>query len=389
MRVLYLNHTGLVSGGERSLLDMLAGLPEGVSPLVACPRGPLGNAAGNLGIPVFSVAETAASLRLHPWHSLQGVAQILSAGISVRRLVRREGVDLIHANSIRAGLMAVVSARLGGPPVVVHIRECLPRTRVANVVRRTLLHEAAVLISNSNYTAANFSYPNNSTVPLTIYNPIDLHRFNPQLISPTQARARLGLGESTPVIGVIAQITPWKGQDDAIRCAAFLRPAWPDLRLLIVGKVTFDSRATRYDNVAYASSLRRLIDELNLGDRVQFLGEREDVPQVMRALDILLIPSWEEPFGRVVIEAMAMETAIVATARGGPAEVIADGVQGRLLPPRQPKRWADVVGQLLADPVRRGEMVRRSRKVATSFGLDVHVGAVVEVYRRLLGPQVN
>jgi L-malate glycosyltransferase len=390
MRVLYANHTSRVSGGERWLLDLLASLPADVSPLVVCPTGPLADAVIALGIPVTSVAEADASLRLHPWHSARGIAHILAAGIAIRRLARDAGADLIHANSIRAGLMAAVSTRLGGPPVIVSIQDCLPRTRFANLVRNILRSEAAVVIANSHYTAANFAGSKRSTTPVTIYNPVDLTRFNPQLISRSEARARLRLRDSTPVLGVIAQITPWKGQDDAIRCAALLGDTWPDLRLLLVGEAKFNSRATRYANGAYAMSLRQMVGELKLDDRVDFLGEREDIPQILRALDVLLVPSWEEPFGRTVIEAMAMETPVVATDVGGPAEVITDGVDGLLLPPREPQRWARVIGEMLADPERRAQIGRCGRRTVTlSFSREAHVARVLETYQGLLGFQPN
>jgi glycosyltransferase involved in cell wall biosynthesis len=200
----------------------------------------------------------------------------------------------------------------------------------------------------------------------------------------------LGLRPTTIALGVVAQLTPWKGQDDAIRSAALLRQMWPDLRLLLVGDVTFSSKATRYDNRAYARSLHVLVEELNLQDTVRFLGQRDDVPQIMRALDLLLVPSWEEPFGRTVIEAMALETPVVATRLGGPSEVITDGVDGVLLPPQQPQRWAAAIGALLANPNRRVEMGRRARcTVGRSFSRDAHVASVLEMYQSLLSINLN
>jgi len=390
VRVLYANHTSRISGGERALLDLLAGLPGSVRALVACPRGPLAQAVGALGIPVAAVAEADASLRLDPWHTPRGIAQLLRAGLALRRLSRRYGAQLIHANSIRTGLMAVVSARLGGPPVVVNLHDCLPPTRITNMVKHILSSDASVLIANSHYTAASFASPTSSTTPVTIYNPFDLGRFNPGLVDRNEARTKLGMRTTTLALGVIAQITPWKGQADAIRCAALLRQTSPDLRLLLVGDVKFSSKATRYDNRAYARSLRALVEDLNLQDTVQFLGEREDVPQVMRALDIVLVPSWEEPFGRTVIEAMAMETPVVATEVGGPSEVITNGVDGVLLPPQQPQRWAAAVGDLLANPSRRAEMGRRGRAtVAKSFSREAHVARVLDAYQGLLSFHLN
>jgi glycosyltransferase involved in cell wall biosynthesis len=389
VRVLYANHTSRISGAEWALLDLLAGLPSDICPVVACPKGPLAQAVGALGVPVSTVGEADASFRLHPWQTPRGVVQLVLAGLVLKRLASRVAADLIHANSVRTGLMALVSAKLGGPPVIVNVHDCLPRTRLANLVRRLLLSDASALIANSNYTGANFA-AYRSIAPVTIYNPIDLGRFDPQTISRAHSRTILGLPPAAPILGLIAQITPWKGQDDAIRTAALLRQAWPDLRLLLVGDVKFASKATRFDNRAYARSLRALVDDLRLQGTVQFLGQREDVPQIMRAIDLLLVPSWEEPFGRTVIEAMAMETPVLATDVGGPSEVITDGVNGLLLKPREPQRWAAAIGGLLANPARRAEIGRRGRRtVVNTFSREAHVANVLDAYQRLLSFELN
>jgi len=153
----------------------------------------------------------------------------------------------------------------------------------------------------------------------------------------------------------------------------------------VVGSVKFRSGSTRYRNDAYLASLHDLVEELSLGDRVRFLGEREDVPEILRALDVLLVPSWEEPFGRVVIEAMAMCTPVLATAIGGPTEVISDGVDGLLLPPRDPARWAEAIRLLLADPARRGSMGRAARaKAMQQFDQPAQAALIAELYRQQL-----
>src|SRR5262249_10952391 len=97
--------------------------------------------------------------------------------------------------------------------------------------------------------------------------------------------------EDGPVLAVIAQITPWKAQDDAIRIAQILRSEHPGLRLLLVGSTKFDSAATRYDNSAYLESLRRLAAAGPDEGLVSFLGERDDIPEILRAVDLLLVPS--------------------------------------------------------------------------------------------------
>lgn len=104
----------------------------------------------------------------------------------------------------------------------------------------------------------------------------------------------------------------------------------------------------------------------------------------MRALDVLLLPSWEEPFGRAVIEAMAMEVPVIATNVGGPPEIIRDGREGFLLAPREPRAWADAIRSLTEIP-RRLQMGRAGRRrVEQAFTVERHVAAMLDLYERAI-----
>jgi glycosyltransferase involved in cell wall biosynthesis len=369
-----------MSGAERSLLTLVEGLPADVEPFLACPPGPLAAAARELGVPTIDVPGTAGSLRPHPVHTPRTVADIIRAARKARSLTRRVGADLVHANSTRAGLAASSVAR----PAVVHVRDRLPSGLLSDATLKTLVARTRVLIANSRYTAARI--PAGKAEVRVIANPVDLGRFRPEAVDPGAARARLRLGESELVLTVVGQITPWKGQDLAIRVASELAGGEPPARLLIVGSPKFTSAATRLDNRAYLAELHRLVAALGLGDTVRFLGEREDIPEILAATDLVLVPSWEEPFGLAVIEAMAMAVPVLATEVGGPAEIISDGEDGLLLPPHQHERWAEAIRSLIARPERLAEIGRGGRaKAAARFGVERHVESVLEAYELALG----
>jgi L-malate glycosyltransferase len=385
VKVLYVNHTSQISGGERSLLDLLAGLPDDVSPTVASPEGPFANAARRLGVPVKVVRGTEGSLKLHVWHTSRGILDIARAAWSVRRLAAALGADLVHANSIRAGLAAGLAASTKGPPVVVHVHDALPPGRPSSLVVRVIGRRAAVVIANSHYTNASFARVHSTTPGRVVHGPVDLKRFDPAEIDPAAARGRLGVEPSTFVLAVIAQITPWKGQDDAIHVLELLKRRKLKARLLLVGSPKFVSGATRYDNRAYARELGRLTESLGLGEDVEFLGEREDIPQILRAVDVLLVPSWEEPFGLAIIEAMAMQVPVVATNVGGPVEIVRPDEDGLLLPPRAPETWAAAIEVLVRRPALRAEMGLKAReRVAARFGVEQHVKEVLSAYEEAL-----
>ena len=378
MKALVVNHTSTISGGEHSLLELLRALPDHVEVVLACPDGPLADAARSTGTAVERLPRTDGSLKLHPWHTPKGVLSLAWAGLRIRRLAARHDVDVVHANSIRAGLSATLASRLGGPPAVVHVRDCLPDGRLSRAVGGSLRRRSAAIIANSLYTLKRFESPERGVV---VHNPVDALRFDAQTIERTEARAALGLARSSVVLGVIAQLTPWKGQDDAIRVASLLKAAGIDVRLLLVGSAKFTTAATRHDNISYVQHLHELARSLDVESEVQFLGERADVPDVLATLDLALLPSWEEPFGRAVIEAFAMGVPVVATDVGGTSEIVADGEDGLLCPPRDPDAWAKAIMGLLERPDQLDAMGRNGReKVLLRFTPEQHAREVASVY---------
>jgi glycosyltransferase involved in cell wall biosynthesis len=385
MRILYLNHTAQMSGAERSLLTLLQRLPAEISPTVACPEGPLADTVRGAGLDVELIPGTDASLRLHAWHTTRAVGELGHAAVSVRRLARRVGAQIVHGNSVRAGLVAGAASGLGGPPAIAHFHDRLPDGLLSSLTLRAVAASTAMVYTCSGYVAAQFAPLRRPPQLRVVHNPVDLDRFSPSVMTRAAARARLDLGDSTALLAVVAQITPWKAQDDAVRMVARLKQDHPDIRLLLIGSPKFVSKATRYDNRAFARHLHELVHRLDVDEHVLFLGEREDVPELMRSVDVVLAPSWEEPFGMAVLEAMAMGLPVVATNVGGANEIITHGRDGLLLPPRQPEAWAAEVGRLLAQPELRASIARAARRrVATDLSLHLYVDRIVAGYRDVL-----
>ncbi|HEY2637331.1 MAG TPA: glycosyltransferase family 4 protein, partial [Solirubrobacteraceae bacterium] len=320
----------------------------------------------------------------HPVRTPRAVGELVAAGVALRRAARRQGADLVHANSTRAGLAAVVARALGGPPAVVHVHDRLGASRATRAIARVLRRGASALLAISRAVADDLAAAGPGAPVHVVHNPIDLERFDPATTSRDAARAGLGLPAHAPLLGLIAQITPWKGQEDAIRALARVRREHPEARLLLVGEVKFAERTTSFDNPAYERGLRALVAELGLTEAVAFWGERDDVPAILAALDVALVPSWDEPLGRSVLEAMAMGRPVVATAVGGPAELIEDGVTGRLVAPRDPRRWAAVIAELLGDPTGRERLGAAARPAVAGWEKHRYSERVAHVYRVVL-----
>ena len=378
-----MNHTAEISGAERSLLSLLAALPDSVQARMATPQGRLQAAVADLGIPVTTIAGTAGSLRLHPLHTPRTVGELSIAALQVRRAARRHRADLVHANSIRAGIVLGLGL-LSPAATIVHVRDCLPPGLLTTATMRLIAATATTVVANSHYTARSVRALARGAHLEVVHNPVDLERWDPARIDRARARASLGeAGKRGVLLGVVAQLSPWKGQDTAIDALRLLREEGVDAHLLLIGSAKFVARSTRFDNESYVDGLRARVADAGLQDRVSWLGEREDVPELVRALDILLLPSEEEPFGRALIEAMALGVPVLATNVGGPPEIVEDGREGYLLPPHEPAAWARAVRRIAESPDRGVEMGLAGRRtVERKFTAEHHVAAMLAVYER-------
>jgi glycosyltransferase involved in cell wall biosynthesis len=151
------------------------------------------------------------------------------------------------------------------------------------------------------------------------------------------------------LLAVVGQITPWKGQRDALEALALVRSQLPETHLLVAGSAKFTGRYRRYDTQAYEHELLARSAQPDLAGQVHFSGEIGDVAAVYAAATIVLVPSWYEAFAMVVLEALAAERPLIATAAGGNREIITHGVHGWLVPPRDPTALAAAISSLLSD----------------------------------------
>ena len=202
-------------------------------------------------VPCGRFTGTAGSLRPHPLHTPRTVGELARAAWSVRRIARREGVDLVHANSIRAGIVAAAAARMGAPPAVVHVRDVLPDGPLTRLTRIVVGQGASAIVATRPIRSSASPIPRTSAALAVAHSPVDLDRLRAAVeLDRRRAQAALGIpADAAPVLGVVAQLTPWKAQDDAVRIVAGLRDAYPGVRLLLVGSAKFVSRSTRHDNL--------------------------------------------------------------------------------------------------------------------------------------------
>jgi glycosyltransferase involved in cell wall biosynthesis len=370
MKVLFYNHTGQVSGAERVLLMILARLDRRrFDPLIICPeQGPLLSMATDLGVPVESVSDLEARFTWRVDHLLRYLKSFFLVIRQLRSKVVSTRPDLIHANSIRAGLVATAATLGLGTRVVWHLHDLLPRHPLSTGVRFfAFLCSRARMIAVSVAVAENFGgaligLKNRMTV---ILNAIDQEAFQPNQTARARVRDELNLSERQPIIGIVGQLTPRKGQLELIRAFAKVVEESPKAVLLVVGAPLFN-RDHEYERL-----LRDTSRQLGIDDRVRLLGARNDVGPIMQALDLLVISSSVEPFGLVAVEAMASGTPVLAAASDGLTEIIEHGIDGWLVPPGDEAALVAAILELSCGPELCARLAQAGKKkVAARFLVD-------------------
>ncbi|MBC7224879.1 MAG: glycosyltransferase family 4 protein, partial [Anaerolineae bacterium] len=326
-RVLYVDHADLMGGAEQSLLLLLRHLDrDQVEPLLACGEDtPLARAAREAGVPVAEVPMGQLRDRRVPWAPAVRLAQ---GGKILARLARAFGADLLHANVARAAAYAAWASVRAGVPLVWHVRDVHDTRRPDEwLLVQALSRVAEGIVCISRATARPLpavARPKVRVVP----NGLDPAQFDLARAEPQALRARWGAAPEEVWVGAVGWLAPWKQVEHVVEMAQRVAQECPEARFVVVG----EAAAPRY--APYVASLKTRAREA-LGERMRFVGAlpAEAMPSVMAALDLLVHTARAEPFGRVLVEAMAMERPVVAYADGGVPEVVSDGETGCLVPP--------------------------------------------------------
>ncbi|MEI6700457.1 MAG: glycosyltransferase, partial [Actinomycetota bacterium] len=344
-RVLYLGHGAQLSGGELALLRQLPALLSVDAIVVLGEDGPLVGELREKGVDVvvLQMAETLRSTRranatlaqLGPRKGIDLVRYVLA----LRKEVKELSPDVLHTNTLKAALLGGVVGRLTRTPVVWHLRDridvdYLP-AGVVRLVRLCARLLPSAIVGNS---AATLATLRGGRVRMVIPSPLDPHA------TPGER------GSGPLTVTMVGRLSPWKGQDLFLQAFALAFPEGPE-RARIVGEAMFGEES-------YAASLREMANALGIADRVDFLGFRRDVAQLLQTSDIQIVASRiPEPFGNVVLEGMACGTAVIAPNAGGPAEVLSDGVTGILVTPDDAGALAQAMKMLGDDAALRSRLV--------------------------------
>jgi glycosyltransferase involved in cell wall biosynthesis len=351
-------------GQEIRILEEAKGLTgRGHRLIIACqPDSKLSIKAREAGIEVITLSMSRIS---YP-----------SAILRLRRIIENFNIDILNTHSSGDSWLGSVAGRLSKRrPVIIRTRHL--STPISKGLFSRFLYERIPdrVITTGEAIRRQMIEDNgfDGNMIISIPTGVDINLFDPERINST-LRQDLGVPEGIPAIGMVAVIRSWKGHEDFVDAAGIVLKEFPESKFFIVGDGPRKEIVSHY------------IKEKGLKDSIIMTGHRNDIPQVMASLDIVVLPSYaNEGLPQALLQALAMEKPVVAGNVGSVSEVIINGETGYLVPPKNPSALADKIMSILKDDTVRVDMGKAGRRlVASRFSLEGMLDRIENLYQELL-----
>ena len=343
-KVLYVDQSGMLAGGELNLYDFLRSAPESAT-VVLLEDGPLRPLLEEEGLAV-AILPLGAVNGIRREAGLTSLLRVLPAGLNLRKrlLGLTRNADIVYANSQKAFLLSAFSRR-SGQPLIWHLHDMMVEKHFSKLIRKVAVFAgnrfATCIIVNSKATAAAFVAEGGQADKLRlVYCGLDPVPFDSVTSATTvSTRASICTVEAF-LVGVFGRLSEWKGQHVLLEAVSQL----PRIHLAVVGGPFFGEDA-------YQERLLERARQPDLAGRVHFLGFRRDIPALMKSVDVIAHTSVSpEPFGRVIVEGMLAGRPVIAANAGGAAEIIEHERSGLLTFPGSSAELRDAILRLEMDP---------------------------------------
>lgn len=373
--ILYVNHVSRIAGAERGLLDLVCNLDRNeFDPFAAVPEGRLSSKLESAGIPTKHIEMRRFRKTINPIILFDYFINWRRAVKRLERVISEQSVALVHTNSNVAQIYAGPAASRCGVPCVWHCRDLV---NLGPFYKWMAKHSRKVIaISGTVQTHLEKNGVDSHRIKV-IYNAVDTQKFKP-LGRREDVRRKMGIESSASVVAMIGQMVPWKNHSVFLDCAYRVLAEMPDAVFVVVGSDVFG------ENSAYEKQIKERA-RVRFGNKMVFTGYREDIDEVLEGVDVVVHPASREPFGRSIIEAMAMQIPVVAVDSCGPAEIIENGKSGILVPEGDLDAMVYAVLKLLKNKAAAFEMGQHAlARVESGFSMKDFAANVKSVYMELL-----
>lgn len=370
-KILHITSTKLYWGSEKSFILLVRKVRDKYNNYVLTVNGPIIKDLTNYKIPYGLYNEVGLTKAL--------MIKFLKFTYNLSRFIKQNQFNLIHANDLNSSQFSILAAKLANIKSVVHIRDpyLSKNLKWMNVI---ILNMANRIIAISKDVKKELIkkgiYDKKISV---VYNAIELSKENNiDYNFKTKLRQEILGYKEDHLIGICGRIAPVKGHDYFFRAVPDILKKFESTRVLVVGEDPSEKKD-------FLRKIMKIAFDLKINDNISFLGFRNDMQTIMKCLDILIVPSLAEPFGRVVIEGMAAKTPIIATSVGGIPEIIDNGINGILIPPMDERAIATAAIDLLSNRSYAMELVKNAeKKVEENFLVEIQLSKIEKIYNKLI-----
>jgi glycosyltransferase involved in cell wall biosynthesis len=384
-KILFFSHSSELYGAEKALLQTIEGLnKQEFHPILVLPRtGPLHHKAKKLAVETFLIpSKWWLTEKNRVWKQPFSWLWSLRCIVRISRLIKQKDIDLVFSNS-SVNFCGALAARWKGVPHIWSIHEILG---AKNAPLRFLFGSRALvsilsalstkIIVNSHTTGQPFGKNDKVRTVYIGFNWSLQERGLREIY-----RQKFGFLGTDYVIGIVGKVYPEKGQKNVVESIGLVKKNHPDMKLLVVGEVK-DKR--------YFNQIQRFIAARKLEERVIFSDYHPEIFDVLALLDLLVIASCVESFGRVAVEAMSVKTPVLAVRKGATVEVIAPGENGFLVDSPDPEVLTEAILSIRANP----ELVRKVgekgyKLVREKYTVENQVKKTEEIVRECLGSKAE
>ena len=367
-QILVVSSAFFISGAEVSLYEFLENCGASYEIILVVPENfvvlPALKHVTAYHLPFKWIHHTLGPVRLY-----QFILSIITCTFYLIKIVNGHNVDFIYANTAKANLYAVITGFFTKKKIVWHVRDNIKPT----VLYKVLIRNSTEIITISR--SIDDQIVSGKQKKHLIYGGVDIKKWRPKINPDETLINELGVPKDTRLIAQIGQLTRWKNHFDLIRAADLILQSEPEVHFLIIG----DDLSGREKK--YKAELKKMVAELRLEPHLSFPGNRHNIKELLNQIDIIIHPAINEPFGRVILEAMALEKPVVAYDCGGPREIIINNETGYLVEPYDYHALANKTLALIRDRELRGRFGKAGRKrVIEKFNMERYVREMEEVF---------
>ena len=378
-KVLYITDIVGLGGGEGSLLNHLEHLDKKNYPILLCPRqGMLTDNLSESGFKTFIV----------PWKQgkkLSGFVTLPFSSLLVFvRFLKAKNIHIINANTFNAAVAISLASKLCRIPLVWTCHGWWPYGKMSGTFVNVLIDKVIAVSGFVKDKLLQEGYVKPSKI-IQVPLGIDLSKYS-NVKSGEAVKREFRLTKNIPLVGMIGRFQKIKGHHIFVKMAAEIIKTHPNVHFMIVGSEVFGN-ASESD---YGREIHDLIKKNGLDEKIILAGFRQDIPQILKALDVLVVPSEIETFGMVVLEAMAVGVPVVSCAKGGPSEIIKNGENGFSIDEQDPAKLSEKVKYLIDNPDIKKEIGSAGKRtVERNYRIENQVAKTEAIYKKLLNQGEN